>query len=367
MNADDSTERGGTRALPPVLPCGPEMRTWPKDQGLAWEVPVRLIATSILACLFLVGVGQGAERERLFEFRGRIVHADGKPLRHAYPHVRLSGTTFPYNDETMAGNDGRFRFRTLRPASYVLTIDVPGQGEMRRTIVISPSLADSRGRIEETFEFESRVGSESEQAGSISLRQLRIPDRAQREYRRARDQIGRQDIAAARKSLLKAVEIAPFYAEVWNELGVISYQTREFAEAEEYFRKALEQEPGYYAPLVNLGGALLDLHREEEALPINQRAAAMAPDDALPHAQLGLNYFRLRRYEEAEAHLKRAKTLDPRHFSAPQLSLAEVYAAQDRFEEAVRELQEYARLHPDSPTARALRQAQEQEPAPGPK
>jgi Tfp pilus assembly protein PilF len=316
---------------------------------------MRLQVALIVLCLFCVGQGRGDDKEKLFEYRGRVVHSDGRPLRHGNPRAFLNGTSFPFRAQTLVGDDGKFKFSKLRPAPYVLTIDVAGVGEMHRTIVIGPTLADSRGRIEETLEFEI-----SKVEGSVSIRQLRIPDRALREYSKALELLGRHDVPAAKRRLLKAVEIAPDYAEVWNELGVIAYQTREFAEAEKYFRKALEQQPGFYAPLVNLGGTLLDLHKPEEALPINQQAVSLSPQDALPHVQLGLNYARLRKYAEAENHLKKAKSLDPRHFSSPQLILAEIYAAQNRVEEAVQELEEYARYHPDSPTAKRLREVQKE-------
>jgi tetratricopeptide (TPR) repeat protein len=188
------------------------------------------------------------------------------------PARSLTGTSFPFRAQTLVGNDGKFKFSKLRPASYVLTVELAGVGEMHRTIVIGPTLADTKGRIEETFQFEV-----SKVEGSVSIRQLRIPDRALREHSKALDLLGRHDVPAAKRSLLKALEIAPDYAEVWNDLGVIAYQIREFAEAEKYFRKALEQDPGYYAPLVNLGGTLLDLQKPVEALPINRQAVSLSP------------------------------------------------------------------------------------------
>ena len=150
-----------------------------------------------------------------------------------------------------------------------------------------------------------------------------------------------------------AVEISPSYADVWNELGTISYKAGQYVEAEERFRKALEYDPLAYAPMVNLGGALLSQNRFDQALSFNLMARSMQPEDALANSQLGMNFFYKGQLQKAREFLLRAKEVDPSHFSFPQLFLAEIYAKQGKLVEARAELEELLRLHPDSPV-RAL-------------
>ena len=64
---------------------------------------------------------------------------------------------------------------------------------------------------------------------------------------------------------------------------------------------------------MNLGGVLLSQGRVTEALPFNERAVQVRPDDALAQSQLGQCYLALRRLEDAERHLRQAKALDPKH------------------------------------------------------
>ena len=100
---------------------------------------------------------------------------------------------------------------------------------------------------------------------------------------------------------------------------------------------------------------MLSAGKMQESLQYNLLAVKAKPEDALAHAQLGQSYFFLGRLDMAEVELKKAKALDPAHFSYPQLVLAEIYARQQNPSSAVMELEEFLKLHPDSDRAPSLR------------
>ncbi|RPI28584.1 MAG: tetratricopeptide repeat protein [Acidobacteria bacterium] len=312
-----------------------------------------------LAIWMLLGATtSAADKPRFFEFHGQILGADGKLIRDPEPWVFLHGGTLPYNAHARAGLDGSFKFRKLQAGSYVLIVAVARQGEMRRTIEIGPTLADKKGRVREVIQF---AGSRSpDDAEVISKSQLTVPREAREEVSRAQNCLGKHDVLGAKTHLSNAVQLAPHFAEAWNELGVIAYQTADFPTAEHHFRRALKEEPGAYWALVNLGGALLALGKDQEALEINQSAVRRAPEDALAHSQLGKSYMRMQDPAKAETHLRQAKALDPRHFSSPQLALADLYYLQGRFQERISELEEYLKYHPDGDFATRVRMLLEQ-------
>ena len=93
---------------------------------------------------------------------------------------------------------------------------------------------------------------------------------------------------------------------------------------------------------------LLAQGKVEESHSINQRAVEMRPDDALAHSQLGRSYFSLGELDSAQRHLKQAKALDPKHFSFPQLVLAEIYQRRNDSVSLMWELEEFLKYHPDS-------------------
>lgn len=315
-------------------------------KAFRYPTPAKIVPVLALCLLFFIATPLA---EDTYEFRGRVLQPNGKTFRDALARAFLQGATTAFTTATLAGVDGKFKFKKLRPGMYTLILVVPLWGEMRRTIEIGPSFADSKGRIEEVFYLEERYERDDEYV--VSASQLTVPDKARREYQRATDRLEKHDVSRAVQHLEKALELAPQFAAAWNYLGMIAYHYGDFRLAEEYFSEALEQDAGAYAPLVNLGGALLSQGKVEEALPINERAVLARPDDALAHSQLGQCYLPLDRLEDAERHLRQAKALDPRHFSFPQLALAELYQQRRDNPALILELEEFLEYHPDSDRA----------------
>ena len=303
--------------------------------------------------LGMLMAAMGARGEPIrYELRGRLL-----PATRA--SVRLDGATTPFQDSTLADDDGHFRFRGLLAGSYTLDAFVPGRGEMRRTIEVGPSQADARKRIELTVEmrdgeFEPR---DSLRRGAIvSASELAIPERARREYEEAEKRLARRDAEGAVAHLERAVGLAPQFWEAWNHLGTISYQARDYIRAETCFRKALEADPAAFQPLVNLGGVSINLSKFEQALQYNLYAALTRPNDALANSQLGMTYFYLDKLDLARKYLTAAKQLDPAHFSHPQLVLAEIGLRRHDRAAAAGELAEFLQYHPDAPEAGQIKQ-----------
>lgn len=308
----------------------------------------------VLRCALLLLVAACCARGEpaRYELRGRLVSG-------ARASVWLHGATTPFEDSTLADDDGNFRFRDLAAGTYTLGAFVPGRGEVHRTIEVGPSQADARNRIELTLElhdgeFESRDS--LRRAAVVSAKELAIPGQARREYEEAEKKLAKRDVQGAVAHFERAVELAPQFAQAWNHLGTIAYQTRDFLRAESCFRKALDADPEFFQPLVNLGGVLINLNHFREALEYNLYTALTRPNDALANSQLGMNYFYLNQLDLAKKYLTAAKLLDPAHFSHPQLLLAEIDLRRQDRAAAVGELEEFLQYHPDVPEAGKVRE-----------
>ena len=296
--------------------------------------------------LAMAALCAGGETAR-YELHGRLV-----PGTRA--SVWLHGATSPFEDNTLADDDGHFQFRDLVAGAYTLGVFVPGRGELRRTIEVGPSLADSRKRVELVVELsdDQLESHDSLRRGTVvSARELAIPERARREYEEAEKRLTRRDAEGAAAHLERAVKIAPQFAEAWNDLGTIAYQTRDYARAERCFRAALAEDPKAFQPLVNLGGVLINLNKFDEALQYNMYAALTHPQDALANSQLGITYYYLDKLDLSRKYLTIAERLDPAHFSHPQLLLAEIYKRKHDPAAAAGELEEFLKFHPDWPEA----------------
>lgn len=290
--------------------------------------------------------------QQTFELRGRIAPKPGQPAA-----VTISGAYSPFMADTVAGADGKFKFKKLPAGTYNLTVAVRHGGTVRQTVEVAPGTADRQGRVEVTIPLpDERIPGAVERRNTVGVKELAIPAKAKQEYAAAVGKLGRRDIEGARADLAKALELAPQYAEAWNLQGTIAYQTQQYADAEKYFRKALEIRPGAYIPMLNLGGVLINLGRCQEGLEYNQRAVKERPHDALANAQLGMTYYCLMQDTEAVKYLEAAKRFDPASFSNPQLTLGDIYERQGRFDKAAAELEDFLRRRPGTANEAAIRQ-----------
>lgn len=294
-----------------------------------------------------------APAEQHFEIVGELIPHPSSAT------VVLAGVDQPYQDQKVV-RDGRFRFRGLAAGTYTILAAHPEWGETRRTLAVSESVADERGRVQTIIPVRrsSREHSRAlEERSTVSVRELEIPDKAVAERKRAQAALERRNAEAAVEHLEKAVELAPDYADAWNDLGVLANQRKDFARAEEYFREALAAAPDEFAPLVNLGGVLLAQQKLPEAVRVNRQAVEARPEDALANAQLGLCYFYLQQEGWALKYLLEAKRLDPGHFTHPQAFLAEIHTRNGRYAAAIRELEDLAERYPDTNEGRRARLA----------
>jgi tetratricopeptide (TPR) repeat protein len=307
------------------------------------------VERSVRLAVFLIAAVLPAA-EPVYELNGQID-------REAIASVTLYGAMHPFTATSLSDEDGRFTFKKLMAATYTVAIYLPGQGEVRRTIEVGPGTADARRRVHLAFHLtdESFDRSALNRQHAVSRTQLTIPDKATREYADAQKDLEHHDTAGAELHLERAVDIAPQFAQAWNNLGTIAYQTQRYWQAEQRFREALRQDPTAYEPLVNLGGVLINVHKLDEALEVNMYAVMVRPNDALAQSQLGMAYFETGQYDLAVKRLETARRIDPAHFSHPQIYLAEIFLRRGDKRAAADVLEDFLRHHPDYPQAENMR------------
>jgi tetratricopeptide (TPR) repeat protein len=303
----------------------------------------------------------------LYELSGRIVPRPGASAARFGPvrmvprsggFVALFGATTPFATDTLADVTGHFRFKKLPPGLYTVAIFIRGRGEARRTVEVSPSLADRRHRVRLTLELHDAdfTPAASWKLNIISAKELAIPARSVNDYRDAQKDLSRQDVASAVKRLEDAVELAPQFSAAWNNLGTIAYQSAKYDRAQECFREALAQDPQSYEALVNLGGVMVTLRKLDEAMKYNLQAVLTRPNDPLANAQLGMTYYLLRHDDLATKYLERTRQLDPASYTYPQLLLFEIHVRQGEQPAAAAVLEDFLTHHPDWPQAAKMRE-----------
>jgi tetratricopeptide (TPR) repeat protein len=176
-------------------------------------------------------------------------------------------------------------------------------------------------------------------------------------YLLARKLYEKENFAEAEKLLEKLAAEAPFYADVFNKLGVIYHQRGAFGKAAKAFEKALELNPRYTEAALNLAVTYNNLGRYEKASAAFQNAARFTQSGtgaldpfirgklANQHADLGDIYFDLGLHAEAVEEYRKAVTLGPK-FADLRTKLAVALRERGDFDAALAEFQEALKVNP---------------------
>jgi protein O-GlcNAc transferase len=192
------------------------------------------------------------------------------------------------------------------------------------------------------------------------------------------------DTNAAAVAYLEILQEDPTNAEAWHLSGLIAFQRKQFEDAAEYIRHALDASPGnvvYQANLVavllaenqageaelicrrilkdqpqhvtalkHLGTALRKQNRLPEALSTLQQCVKLSPNDSELLCNLGVVYSDLGRVEDALPAFQRACSLKANQ-PETHLNLGAVFRKLGRFQEALISLNRSIELAPHRPEA----------------
>ncbi|MCX6355128.1 MAG: tetratricopeptide repeat protein [Candidatus Aureabacteria bacterium] len=179
--------------------------------------------------------------------------------------------------------------------------------------------------------------------------------------------------------LVQEVRKNPRDPEAHKELGYFYFKEQRLDEAAEEFRRALEIDPGCPVTWFNLGSALLDIGRYDEALVALGKSLEVRSADLIaplvepsiriaklkkeiaknPHdsgnfaryMEAAALYFRMKEFSKAREDLARASELQP-VLAEPHLFMGDCYARLGRKEDALKSYQRALELNPAGDVAR---------------
>ncbi|MGA9717984.1 MAG: serine/threonine-protein kinase [Acidobacteriaceae bacterium] len=111
----------------------------------------------------------------------------------------------------------------------------------------------------------------------------------------------------------QAIDLRPNYWRGYDQLGGFYFRTADYAKAEQMFRTAADKDPQSFRSYSNLGAALLFQGKDQEASEAFEKSAAIRPTgDA--YGNLGVAFFRLRRFSEAADEFRHSLQLSPNEY-----------------------------------------------------
>ncbi len=125
--------------------------------------------------------------------------------------------------------------------------------------------------------------------------------------------------------------------DIYDLLGDAYSQEKDYAKAEEAYRKAVEADPDDTGHLHGLAQALLSQDKYPEALEQFKKLSELEPGTFENYVRMAQLYRRLGKYEEAESSLLRAKQLAPGNLEIL-YNEALLYEDQGRYDDAIKVL-----------------------------
>ncbi len=158
------------------------------------------------------------------------------------------------------------------------------------------------------------------------------------------------ELDQAERAYQRSLDLDPLYALACSNFAVVQLHRGEVEEAEQYFRRALEQR-SVPDVLRNLGLMLSRTGRPLEAVDAYRQALDLDPQLVSAWAGLGEILLELQRPEDAKSALMRAVELDPSYAEA-RYRLAFALSALGDYQGALRETRHALELNPYIPTPR---------------
>jgi tetratricopeptide (TPR) repeat protein len=205
------------------------------------------------------------------------------------------------------------------------------------------------------------------EGSTVSTTALNAPEPAKKAYGKGVSAMTDEKWAAAQKNFEKVVEIYPDYAPAWSDLAEVLQKQSKPTEARAALEKAVQADPKYIKPYIQL--TMLDLaeKRFEDAVAIGGKAVAMNP---LEFPELYFYYaaanYNLKHLDVAEANARRATDLDNAHeIPRAELLLASVLIAKGDRSGALQHFRKYLDIVPKAADADQVKRAIAQLEAPG--
>jgi tetratricopeptide (TPR) repeat protein len=250
--------------------------------------------------------------------------------------------------------NGRFGMNQIPPGTYEVSSSETGYGFASTIADVNFFPAEITLYLNSSFPTEHGANSYV-----VSVRELKIPSKAQNEYDRGLELLAKKDFAGSLGHFTKAAAIYPGYYEAIYYIGLLQLRWQHEDKAIDAFQKAIDLSGGHYARAQFAYGLILcDERKPEEAERLIRRGLETEPDSAEGHLFLGIALFAQNRLDEAEKSLREALLRRPQYPNV-YLVLADVHAKRKDYQSQIQDLDAYLKLAPSSAASADVRKVRD--------
>jgi tetratricopeptide (TPR) repeat protein len=190
---------------------------------------------------------------------------------------------------------------------------------------------------------------------TVSVRQLRIPDRAKLAFNKGTQKLAAKDYAGSIVEFQKAIAAYDDFYEAYYKIGIANLEMQASEAAEAAFRKSIAlSESKYTPPLFGMGLALASQKQFADAESYVRAGLQIEPTSPSGLLALGWVLFSAEHVVEAEKAAREAVLYNP-NLAMAHLLLAQIHRRQNNSAAMIEDLDAYLRLEPEGSRSRALR------------
>jgi predicted Zn-dependent protease len=240
------------------------------------------------------------------------------------------------------------------PAGTYEVVATQGLGEVRDRVNLSAGgLSSVALRLPTDTDQNAKSAGNGE---TVSVAQYKVPEKARKFFRKAREALEKTKTDEAAENLKKALDVYPNYAEAICLRGVLKMDKRDREGAIADFDQAIHIDPSYPMSYFALGAVYNLMSRFDEALSSLQRGTTLAPNGWQGYFEMGKAYVGKADYMAAVRALDKAQALTREPY--PLISLVKGHAllALKQYPEAMAELEAFLQKAPSDPQSATARQ-----------
>lgn len=262
--------------------------------------------------------------------------------------------------ETFTRPEGQFVFTMVREGEYsVETFDTDKFEASLTTVSVRPLIRQRPDVIRVFVDLQLKPPPDRLVLGVISADiDLNVPKEAVKHYKAGIKALEKGDSANAITELRLAVELYDRYYAARLELGRELRKQKRYEEATHVLYPLSQIAPRRPEPRVSNAAALLALGHRDQAVEELQIALNLDDNNWEAHLYLGWALLEVAA-DRAELHLKRALELDDQRAVRAHLALARLAHSQGKTELAIKHLNEFLALAPESEDAELARRLAE--------
>ena len=299
--------------------------------------------------------GQVAPEPRTLS--GTVYYAGGnQPIEDVTVELRTTAGSMIVVQRT--SSTGWFEFRGLLRGVYVIAINAAGFEPVNFGVDLS--LNSSRGI---TIYLKPPPGSSPRRANaqSVSAHELSMPHKARDLMQSGKKKLYKdKDATGGITDFQEAVAAAPGYYEAYYQIAMAYLTLGQREPAEQSLRKAIEVSGDSYGEAdIGLGTTMLDKGDFAGGEKRIRRGLELSPDSWMGHYELGRALLNQNRIDDAEKAALQARSLDPTAAIVYRL-LSNVHLRKKDYPALLEDLDAYLKLDPDSPAGIRAKQIREE-------